>query len=66
MSREQALRSFTFDAAHAEALTGSLEAGQLADLVMLSTDIMQAAPKDVLSTTVWMTMIGGEIVYTAP
>ena len=69
LAREQALRSFTLDAAyaaHAEALTGSLEAGKLADLVMLSNDIMQAPPKDILSTTVRMTMIGGEIVYSAP
>ena len=69
LSREQALRSFTLDAAyaaHAEALTGSLEAGKLADLVMLSNDIMQVAPKEILSTTVRMTMIGGEIVYSVP
>ena len=69
LSRDQALRSFTLDAAyaaHAESLTGSLEAGKLADLVMLSSDIMQAPPKEILSTKVRLTMIGGEIVYSEP
>ena len=69
LSREQALRSFTLDAAyaaHAETLTGSLEAGKLADLVMLSTDIMQVPPKEILSTKVRLTMIGGEVVYSVP
>ena len=69
LSREQALRSFTLDAAyaaHAETLTGSLEAGKLADLVMLSTDIMQVPPKEILSTKVRLTMIGGGVVYSMP
>ena len=69
LSREQALRSFTLDAAyaaHAELLTGSLEAGKLADLVMLSNDIMQVPPREILSTKVRLTMIGGEIVYSVP
>ena len=43
--------SFTLDAAyaaHAETFSGSLEAGKLADLVVLSSDIMQAPPKEIL------------------
>ena len=66
MTREQALRSFTLDAAyaaHAETLTGSLEEGKLADLVVLSRDIMRVPPPDVLTTTVRMTVVGGEVVY---
>jgi hypothetical protein len=66
LSREQALRSFTLDAAyaaHAETLTGSLEPGKLADLVVLSADIMRIPPTDILRTTVRMTVVGGEIVY---
>jgi predicted amidohydrolase YtcJ len=67
MSREQALRSFTLDAAyaaHAETVVGSLEAGKLADLVVLSRDILRVPTREILTTTVRMTMIGGEIVYT--
>jgi predicted amidohydrolase YtcJ len=66
MTREQALRSFTLDAAyaaHADSISGSLSPGKLADLVMLSSDIMQVPPKEILTTTVRMTIVGGEIVY---
>jgi predicted amidohydrolase YtcJ len=66
MSREQALRSFTLDAAyaaHAEAFTGSLEAGKLADFVILSKDIMSVPPKEILATFVQMTIVAGEVVY---
>jgi predicted amidohydrolase YtcJ len=66
MTRDQALRAFTIDAAyaaHAETLTGSLEAGKLADLVMLSADIMRVPAPEILRTTVRMTVVGGEVVY---
>ena len=46
LTRAEALRSFTLDAAyaaHAETRTGSLEAGKLADLVILSHDVMTVA-----------------------
>jgi hypothetical protein len=66
LSREQAVRSFTLDAAyaaHAETWNGSLEAGKAADLVVLSTDILRAPAQDILTTTVRMTIVGGEVVY---
>ena len=66
MSRAQALRSFTLDAAyaaHADTLLGSIEVGKLADLVMLSADIMRIPAPEILRTTVRLTLIGGEIVY---
>ena len=66
MSRQQALRSFTLDAAyaaHADTFLGSLEEGKLADLVVLSNDIMQVPPADILDTTVRLTVVGGEVVY---
>jgi predicted amidohydrolase YtcJ len=66
LTRDEALRAFTLGAAYAanaEAFSGSLEAGKMADLVMLSRDIMQVPPREILSTTVRMTMIGGEVVY---
>src|SRR5687768_5880538 len=53
MTREEALRSFTLDAAyaaHAESLLGSLEAGKLADLVVVSRDIMRVPAKEILAT----------------
>ena len=69
MTREEALASFTRQAAyaaHAETLTGSIEAGKLADMLVLSKDIMRVPPQDILTTTVRMTIVGGEIVYQAP
>jgi predicted amidohydrolase YtcJ len=68
MSRDEALASFTRNAAfaaYAETLLGSLEAGKLADLVVLSEDIMRIAPSDILTASVRMTIVGGEIVYTS-
>lgn len=69
MTRDEALASFTKQAAfaaHAETLTGSIEAGKLADLVVLSRDIMRIEPREILTTTVRMTIVGGEIVYERP
>jgi predicted amidohydrolase YtcJ len=66
MSRVDALRALTIDAAyaaHAETLVGSLEAGKLADLVMLSDDIMRVPPQQILRTSVRLTVIGGEVAY---
>jgi len=66
LSREEALRSFTLDAAYAafeENEKGSLEVGKLADFVMLSRDVMTLPPADILKTEVLRTVLGGETVY---
>ena len=66
MTRDEALASFTRQAAfaaHAETLTGSIEPGKLADLSVLSRDIMRIPPREILTTMVNMTIVGGEIVY---
>jgi predicted amidohydrolase YtcJ len=66
LTRQEALRSFTLDAAyaaHAETLSGSLEAGKLADLVMLSHDVMTVPPRDILAAKALLTVIGGAIVH---
>ncbi len=66
MSREQALRSYTLDAAYAafqDQDKGSLEAGKLADITVLSKDILTIQPREILSTDVLYTVIGGEVVY---
>jgi predicted amidohydrolase YtcJ len=66
LTREEALASWTSGSAYAafeESIKGTLEAGKLADFVMLSEDIMKAAPSQMLKTRVLMTVLGGEIVY---
>ena len=68
VSREQALKMFTVAAAYGafeEADKGSIEPGKLADLTVLSADIMKIPEPEVLTTTCAMTIIGGEIVYEA-
>jgi predicted amidohydrolase YtcJ len=69
LSRDEALHAFTADAAyaaHAEQDLGSIEAGKLADFVMVSRDIMRAPPADILRTAVLRTIVAGRTVYSAP
>ena len=69
MTREEAARCFTQWPAYAafqENMKGTIEPGKWADLTILSNDIMQVPPKDVLATEVEMTIIGGKIVYQKP
>ena len=69
MTRAEALKSFTLDAAYAafeDGLKGSIEPGKLADIVVLSADIMKIQPAQILETEVVMTILGGKIVYEHP
>jgi len=66
VSREQALKMFTLwpaMAAFEEKIKGSIEVGKLADLTVLSADILKIPEMDILKTECLMTVIGGEIVY---
>lgn len=66
MTREQALRAYTIDAAYSAFLeeeTGSIEVGKWADFTVLDRDIMVISEKEILTTRVMMTIIGGEVVY---
>ena len=68
MTREEALASFTIHAAyaaHLERELGSLEPGKLADLVVLSKDVMTVPPPEILTTRVLYTIVGGRIVHEA-
>ncbi len=67
VSREDAIRAFTLDAAYAgfvEQLTGSLETGKRADFIVLDQDIMQIPAKDIVSLRVAETWVDGERVFT--
>ena len=66
MSRERALRSYTLNGARAafqEELIGSLERGKLADVVVLSRDVMTVPADSIRSARVELTVVGGEILY---
>ena len=66
MTRAEALKAFTIWAAYGafeENLKASIEVGKLADLVVLSKDIMKVEPREILDTDVVMTLIDGKVVY---
>ena len=66
MTRTQALRSYTLDAAYAafqENDKGSIEVGKWADFTILDRNIMTIPEDQILETKVTMTIIGGEKVF---
>ena len=66
VTRAQALKMFTMWPAYAafeEKLRGSIETGKLADLTILSADIMTIPELEILKTQCVMTVINGEVVY---
>jgi predicted amidohydrolase YtcJ len=66
MSRMEALRSYTINAAFAgfdEALKGTLATGKLADITVLSKDIMTIPEDQIPSTEVLYTIVGGKVEY---
>jgi len=68
VTREQALKMLTIWPAYAafeEDVRGSIEVGKLADLTILSADIMKIPEMEILKTHCVMTVIGGEVVYEA-
>jgi hypothetical protein len=68
ISAEAALRHFTRDAAFAgrdEDVKGTLAPGKLADLVVLSDDILAIPPVGLLKTRVLLTVLGGQDTYRA-
>jgi predicted amidohydrolase YtcJ len=63
---EEALRCYTMNGAHAtfeDKIKGSIEAGKLADLVILAEDVTQVKPERIKDIPVMATMVGGEFCY---
>ena len=66
MTREQALKSYTLDAAYGafeEDIKGSVTIGKLADFTVLSQDIMTVPEDKILDSKIEITILGGQIVY---
>lgn len=66
MTREEALRSFTLNAAFAafeEREKGSLEAGKLADITVLDKDILEIPEEEIPTAEVVYTILGGRIAF---
>lgn len=66
MTREEALRSYTINAAYAgfeESLKGSITPGKLADITVLSRDILTVREDEIPGTQVVYTIVGGKVRY---
>ncbi|MDJ0748351.1 MAG: amidohydrolase family protein [Woeseiaceae bacterium] len=66
---EQAIRAFTMGSAyvnHHEDVTGSVEVGKLADLVVLDQNLFDIEPEQISDTQVLLTLFEGKPVYGSP
>ncbi|NIX64341.1 amidohydrolase family protein [Gaetbulibacter sp. S0825] len=66
MTREQALKSYTLDAAYGafeEDIKGSISVGKLADFAIFDQDIMTVDEDKILDTKVVMTIFDGKVVF---
>ena len=66
MSRMEALRSYTINNAYAafeDGIKGSLKVGKLADVTVLSSDILTLPESEIQSARVDYTVIGGKVAY---
>lgn len=65
----QALRAFTMGSAyvnHLDDVTGSIEVGKAADLVVLSHDLFELDPGELTSAEVLLTLVDGRPVFERP
>ncbi len=65
---DEALRAYTVGGAYAafeEELKGTLEAGKLADLVVLDRDLFAIDPVEIRDAEVVATVVGGRVVHEA-
>jgi hypothetical protein len=66
---EEALRAYTVGAAFGtfqERDRGTLEAGKLADWVLIDRDLRRVAPETLRDARVLMTVVGGQVVFSRP
>ncbi|MAV53181.1 MAG: hydrolase [Gammaproteobacteria bacterium] len=68
ITMEEAIRAYTALGAYLnfeEEIKGTLEAGKLADMVLLSEDLLTIDPERIMGVAVEKTWIGGELVHEA-
>ena len=66
ISLADAIRGYTLNAAysaHMERDEGSLEAGKLADFIVISQDLFKVEPSQIGETEVLLTVVGGQVTY---
>ncbi|MFA3783588.1 amidohydrolase [Melioribacteraceae bacterium 4301-Me] len=68
MTRIEALKSYTINGAYAsfeENIKGSLTPGKLADIVVLSNDLLNCPENEIQNTKVMYTIVGGKVLFSA-
>jgi predicted amidohydrolase YtcJ len=68
ISAEEALRAYTMGSAYAEFLEeekGSITPGKLADITVLSDNLLKTEPSKIADIDILMTITGGTIVYSS-
>jgi predicted amidohydrolase YtcJ len=68
LSRAQVLRAITMNSSyelHQDTATGSLEAGKLADLIVLDRNPLKIPAEEIAQVKVLQTVVGGRVVYEA-
>jgi predicted amidohydrolase YtcJ len=68
LTRAQVLRAITMNSAyelHQDELTGSLEVGKLADLIVLDRNVLKIPAEEIAQVRVLRTVVGGLVVYQA-
>ncbi len=66
ISLEEAIKGYTINGAYtefAEDMKGSVQEGKFADLVVLSQNLFEISPEDILDTEVLVTIFNGQIIY---
>jgi predicted amidohydrolase YtcJ len=69
ISREEALKIYTINNAYAsfeESIKGSIEPGKLADMAILTDDILTCPVDKIKEIEAAMTILGGNIIYSSP
>jgi predicted amidohydrolase YtcJ len=69
MTREEALRSYTSNAAYAafeDDRKGTLAVGKLADVVVVSHDLLTVPEDEIQGARVELTIVGGQVAYERP
>jgi hypothetical protein len=69
LTRAEALRTMTLDAAYssfAEKEKGSIEVGKVADLVVLSQDLLSVPDDALMKTAILATIVDGRVLYEKP
>ncbi len=69
LSLDDTIRAYTLGAAFAgrrEKTEGSLEAGKVADFIVLDRDLFKIEPSEIGKTEVMLTVVGGKVVYESP